>query len=142
MRKGRSKVQKILILHSPDKKVVQVAEGIKKGAETSGHRVDMIAASGASGRDISFHVYDLVIVGSEKKGLIKGRPPQVMGETFSRCKRTVGQESMAFLKPSLFGNTRALRELMNEMEKQGMVVRDFATLKSSEEGEEFGRGKI
>lgn len=135
-------MQKILILHSPDKKVQQLAEEIKKGAETGGHRVDLIAASGSGGKDISFHPYDLVVVGSEKKGLIKGRPPQVMGETFSRCKRTVGQESMAFLKPSLFGNTRALRELMNEMEKQGMVVKDFATLKSTADAEEFGREKI
>ncbi len=135
-------MQKILILHSEDKKVTAVAEGIKKGAEASGHRVDIKLATGASGQDISFHPYDLVIVGSEKKGLIKGRPPEVMSETFSRCKRTVGQESMAFLRPSLFGNTRALRELMNEMEKHGMVVRDFATLKSTADGEEFSQEKL
>ncbi len=134
-------MKKILVIHSQEGGAVEVARGIKEGAENQGHRVDIIKAS-VRGEEISFHPYDLVIVGSPKTGLIKGRPAADIAPTLERCKRTVGQECYAYITPSLIGSTRALRNLMEEMEKHGCVVRDFATLKKKEEGMEFARERI
>ena len=134
-------MKKILIIHSQEKGPKSVAQGIKKEAERQGHRADIIPAS-VKGDEISFHQYDLVIVGSAKKGLIKGKPASDIAPTLSRCKRTVGQESYAYMTPSLIGTTKALKNLMEEMEKQGCVVKDFATLKKEKDGKEFARDRI
>ncbi len=134
-------MKKILIIHSQEKGVKNVALGIKKEAERQGHRVDIEEAS-VTGQEISFHQYDLVIVGSEKTGFIKGKPASDIAPTLNRCKRTVGQDCYAYITPSLLGATRALKKLMEEMEKHGCVVKDFATLKKEKDGEEFARERI
>ncbi len=134
-------MKRVLIIYSREGRAEDVARGIKKGAEEMGHRAEIMPAS-EKGEEISFHPYDLVIVGSPKKGLIRGSPASDIAPTLSRCKRTVGQDCYAYITPSIIGSTKALRELMEEMEKLGCVVRDFATLKKESDGIEFARDRI
>ena len=127
---------RILIIHSADKKTEEIAETIKTGAEKKGHQVDIMEAG--QGRDeISFYKYDLIIAGSPSNGIFKGRPAADIKKTLSRSKQTVGKDAMAYIVPSFFGNTKALRLLMAELEKLGCVVKDFASLKNKESAEEF-----
>ncbi len=127
---------RILIIHSADKKTEEIAETIKTGAEKKGYQVDIMEAG--QGRDeISFYKYDLIIAGSPSNGIFKGRPAADIKKTLSRSKQTVGKDAMAYIVPSFFGNTKALRLLMAELEKLGCVVKDFASLKNKESAEEF-----
>lgn len=127
---------RLLIIHSADKKTEEIGNTIKNITEQKGYQVDIVAAG--QGRDeISFYKYDLVIAGSPSNGIFKGRPADDIKKTLSRSKQTVGKEAMAYIVPSFFGNTKALRLLMAELEKLGCVVKDFASLKNKEAAEEF-----
>ncbi len=134
-------MKNILIIYSQEGDAEKVARGIKEGAESQGHRAELLAASG-EGDEISFHKYDLVIVGSPTKGLIKGRPAEDISPTLDRCKHTVGQDAFAFITSSLIGSTKALKKLMEQLEKQGCVVKDFETLKKKADGEKLGQERI
>lgn len=129
---------RVLIIHSADSKTAKMARALKTGAEKNGNKVDLYEA-GEGNDEISFNKYNLVIAGSPSKGIIKGRPAEDIKKTLNRCKRTVGTEAMAYIVPSFFGNTKALRLLMEELEKLGCVVKDFASLKNIQQAEEFGR---
>ncbi|MGM0419945.1 MAG: DNA-binding response regulator [Bacillota bacterium] len=129
---------RVLIIHSADPKTSKMAGVIKTGAEKNGYNVDLYEA-GEGNDEINFYKYDLVIAGSPSKGIIKGRPADDIKKTLSRCKRTVGTEAMAYIVPSFLGNTKALRLLMEELEKLGCVVKDFASLKNTQQAGEFGR---
>ncbi|MFW6238966.1 MAG: DNA-binding response regulator, partial [Halanaerobiales bacterium] len=74
------------------------------------------------------------------KGIFRGSVPAELSETLKKCKRTVGQESVAFVTPRLFATSDALKKVMGEMEKQGCVVRNFRSLKSYSDAVEFGKG--
>ena len=45
---------------------------------------------------------------------------------------------MAFVKHKFIGTDKALRRLMNQMEAQGSIVKDFSNFKSSQDAYKFG----
>lgn len=116
-----------------------IARGIAEGVEKNGHSSEMIDANQRD-RPISFHKFDLVAVGAPTKGIFRGSVPAELSETLKKCKRTMGQESVAFVTPRLFATSDALKKVMGEMEKLGCVVRNFRSLKSYNDAVEFGKG--
>ena len=130
-------MKKILIIYFDEKKVHQIAEGIKDGAEKNGYKVEMMSTA-HKGKIVTFHPYDLVIAGGPTRGIFRGKVPSAISRFLKNCKRTAGQEAVAFVTPRFFATTKALRNLMGHLEAQGCIVNDFKNFKSYNEAVSYG----
>ncbi len=138
MKKGGIFLQHLLIIYTPDDNIKKMAEGLKKGAEEAEFQVDMVnTADNRAG--VSFSPYDLVAVGSPTKGIFRGKIDSSLAEFFSRSKRTLGQETVAFVTPRFFAAGKALKNVMSLLEKEGCVVKNFFEAKDYETAVKFGR---
>lgn len=131
-------MQKILIIHSSEGNLEDVVQGIAEGARSKGNQVDILSTKD-NDKIVNFFPYDLVLAGSPTLGVFKGKVAPDLAPYLARCKRTIGKDAIAFVTPGAFGTTRALKEVMGELEKLGCVVRNFVSLKNKKEGIEFGQ---
>ena len=130
-------LKKVLIIHSDESKLQEIAKGIEEGLRNNGHQVDIISTR-EKGKVVSFFSYDLVLVGSPSKGIIKGKIAADIVPFLRQCKRTAGKKAVAFVTPSGFATNKALKTLMGELEKLGCFVNNFKTIKSRSEAVDFG----
>ena len=138
IKKGGLLVQRLLIIHTPDADLKDIAEGIKEGAETQGFRVDMKNTKDI-GNGISFYPYDLIVAGSPTKGIFKGKIDKSLNKFLSESKRTVGSDAVAYVKPRLFATNKALKKVMAALESQGCIVKNFKAIKNHQSAVEFGK---
>lgn len=131
-------LQRILIIHTPDKDIKDIAEGIKEGAEAQGFKVD-IKNTKDIGNGVSFYPYDLVLAGSPTEGIFRGKIDQSLNRFLSEAKRTVGKDAVAFVKPRFFATNKALKKVMAALESQGCIVKNFKAIKNHQSGVEFGK---
>lgn len=130
-------MQKILIIHSINGKLDEIAGGIAEGLRHNGHQVDILSTAYKE-RPVTFHPYDLVLAGSPTRGIFKGKVSEDIPPFLKKCKRTAGQKTIAFVTPRFFATTRALRSLMAELEKLGCIVYNFSSLKNRQQAVKFG----
>lgn len=131
-------MKKVLIIHSKEGDLTDISQGIAKGLKENGHQVDILDTED-SGRPVTFFPYDLVIAGAPTKGIFRGKIPADLGKFLKDCKRTGGQDAMAFVTPRFFATNKALKKVMGELEKLGCIVIDFRIIKNSKEATEFGK---
>lgn len=132
-------MKKILIIHSAEGNLDKISRGIKEGAVNRGYNVDVLSTEDR-GRTVNFHPYDLVVVGSPTKGVFRGSIAEDLPTYLRDCKRTQGQEAIAFVTPRFFATSKALKSLMGQLEKLGCIVNDFRSLGNYDEAVEFGKG--
>ncbi len=130
-------LQKILIIYSTEGDLKNIAESIAQGAQQNGYEVELVDTN-YSGRPISFFKYDLVVAGAPTQGIFRGKIPSDLSKFLKDCKRTTGQDAMAFVTPRFFATNKALKKVMGELEKLGCIVKDFRTLKNEKQAKEFG----
>ena len=131
-------MQRLLIIHTPDADLKDIASGIKEGAEAQGVRVDMKNTKDI-GTGISFYHYDLIAAGSPTKGIFKGKIDKSLNKFLSEAKRTGGAEAVAFVKPRFFATNKALKKVMAALEAQGCIVKNFKALSDHRSAVEFGK---
>lgn len=129
---------RVLIIHSNSRKLKTISEGLAEGARNQGNEVDILSTE-ENKRSINFHSYKLVLIGSPTRGIFRGKIAKDIPPYLKKCKQTIGQIVIAFVTPRLFATTKALRKLMNQIEKQGCFVKDFTSLKNKKEAVEFGK---
>lgn len=130
-------MKRILIIHSVEGKLKEIAEGIARGAERNGYQVDVLSTKD-TGRVVTFLPYDLILVGSPAKGVVKGKIAEDIPPFLSQCKRTAGKEAIAFVTPNGLATDRALKVLMGELEKLGCFVNDFRSISNLQSAVAFG----
>jgi menaquinone-dependent protoporphyrinogen IX oxidase len=130
-------LQKVLIIYSTEGDLKNMAESIAQGARQNGYEVELVDTN-YSGRPISFFKYDLVVAGAPTQGIFRGKIPSNLSKFLKDCKRTTGQEAMAFVTPRFFATNKALKKVMGELEKLGCIVKDFRALKNEKKAKEFG----
>ena len=130
-------MKKVLIIHSRDDNVAEIAQGIKDGAEKNGHNIDVMSTD-ERGKVVSFYPYDLVIAGCETLSIFRGKIPGEITNFLKECKRTAGQEAVAFVTPRFFATTKALRQLMGRLEEQGCIVNDFQNFSRYNDAVSYG----
>ncbi|MFW6022034.1 MAG: flavodoxin family protein [Halanaerobiaceae bacterium] len=131
-------MKKILIIHSKEGKLDELAEGIAQGAGNNGNKVDIINTVNQE-KVITFYPYDLIIVASPTKGFFRGKIAGDIRPFLSQCKRTAGNDAIAVVTPHGFATNKALKILMSELEKLGCFVNDFKSLKARREAVKFGK---
>jgi hypothetical protein len=85
-----------------------------------GHRVDLIDGWSEDGRKLPY--YDYIAVVAEQTGLFKGRMPEALTVVLSGGTGLAGKKGAAFLRKTGPFTGRAMANLMDAMEKEGMVV--------------------
>lgn len=125
---------RVLIIHSDDEKLRQLAAGLEQ--QLTKHNVSVDVWSAAAAPSITTTAaYGLVVVISSFSGLLKPQFPVEIDAILKRCTRLEGRDSMAVV-PAKLGSGKALRQLMALMETQGMMVQDFLALKSEADVQE------
>ena len=131
-------MRRILIIHSEEGNLKEVAQGIAEGANINGHRVDILSTKDRS-KLVTFFPYDLILTGSPTLGFFKGKIAGDIKHFLGQCKRTAGKSAIAFVTPRAFATTKALKLMMAELEKLGCIVKDFVNLRSKNEAINFGK---
>ena len=126
-----------LVLYSQSGRVPEIAQALADELSNLGHQVQLMEAESSGTAPISCGRYDLVVAGSPVEGIFGGKVAGDIDLSLKRCNRLEGKTAAAFVQPALFGTTKALRQLMELMERQGALVRDFATLSTPDEARKF-----
>ncbi len=129
---------RVLILHSGEGKIPNLAQTLQRAFEREGGRIEVISATEAGSTPISSAPYDLVCLISSFSGLFKPKLPSQVHNIIKRVTRLEGKKGAAFV-PSRLGSTKALRALMGLMEKQGVIVDYFSTLGSEADSQEAAK---
>ncbi len=128
-----------LVLYSAQGDLEGLARAVVAGLEKAGFRAEAVRADARSGGPIAVGLFDLICVGSPVIGTFGGQVAGDLGDVVRRMTRAEGKQAAAFVRPRLFGTTAALRRLMHLMEEQGLVIRDFAALRSVRDAQAFGQ---
>lgn len=127
---------KVLVLHGTDRRDSEFASQLQQALGKHNHQADCIPVNQSSSTPVSTAPYQLVCVMSSFSGWWKPKfAPEVDG-ILKRCTRLQGKKGAAFV-PAKLGHAKALKILMGMMESQGVMVEDFASVKSSNDAEEI-----
>lgn len=131
-------MQSLLVIYTPASDLKKIAEGIKKGAESQGFKVD-IKNTKEIERVISLHPYDLVLAGSKAEGIFASDIDSSLKDFLAEAKRTQGRDAFAFVKPYFFATNKTLKKIMAVLESEGCIVKNFKRLKNYHSAVEFGK---
>jgi len=113
---------RIAIVSAPaaKKNTPDYIQGLAKGIESMGHRVDIIDAWTEDG--IKLPGYEYIVVAAEPISFISGKIPLVIAKALAAGSSLVGKKGAAFIKKTGLFSNYALANLMRAMEKEGMRV--------------------
>ncbi|NLJ81467.1 MAG: hypothetical protein GX335_10670 [Firmicutes bacterium] len=122
---------RVLILTAAEAKINELAVSLQKALQREGAQTDLVSADAGDG-PVSTALYSLVCVVSGFKGWWKPKIPSEIEGLLKRTTRLEGKRGGAFVEAKV-GSTKALRALMADLERQGVMVADFGTLGGEEE---------
>lgn len=128
-----------LILYSKSGGIQPLAEAVAASLSEFAVQVDVREADERGTGPITVAQYDMICVGSPVLGFWSGEVASDVDAVIKRCTRMEGKQAVAFVKPRVFGTTKALRRLMGILERQGALVQDFAAIRGVAEARAFGR---
>ncbi len=120
---------RVLILHLADSKVSDWALKLQGALQNHNCQVNLIDTNHGGGAPISTAQYELVIVLTTFKGWWRPIIPVAVDTLLKRCTRLEGKKGAAIVVNRI-NSGRAVRFLMHLMEVQGMMVQDFAIVRS------------
>ncbi len=129
-------MKRVLIIQSTDDSVQEVVKGLEAGFKNQGLQVDLEEIVQRT-RPLSFHPYDLVVVASPTLGFFGGKIDDQLGEFLKHCKRTSGQKAVAVVNSKLFGTGKSAKKVMEKLEEQGCVVKDFRVFKGYKPSKQY-----
>ncbi|GAB6099519.1 hypothetical protein JCM16358_13980 [Halanaerocella petrolearia] len=132
-------IKRVLVIHSTTDSLKDLVAGLQAGLEKQGARVDIEEVKNRT-RPLNWAPYDLVLVGSPALGFFGGKIDNELKGFLRQCKRTSAQKTIAFVNSKLFGASKAVKTLMDQLEKQGAFVQDFRVLKDYAEAKSYTLG--
>lgn len=120
---------------SRSRAISAIAEGLKAGIESQGHQVDLIDWDRAV--DVRLTVYEYVAIGCPVVSPFGGKIPEVQ-ERLSAARIMTGRKAFVFVPRAVFGATRALRRMMDAVEREGVFLRFSEVLRSVDEARAVG----
>ena len=123
---------RVLILHQAEPKISELAKSLQGALQNHKCQVNLIDTNHSGAAPISTAPYDLVVVMTTFRGWWRPIIPIAIDELLKRCTRLEGRRGAAIVANRI-NASRAVRFLMHLMEVQGMMVEDFAAVKSAGE---------
>ena len=119
-----------LILHTPDRGMAELSEGIAAGLRSTGHDVTTMEMTPGSDR-VNVFPYKLVCVGAPVGGFFGGKISLQVNEFLKRCPQLAGKKTAAFSIAKLIGTDKAMRVLMGMLENKGAFVVHFISFRGA-----------
>jgi hypothetical protein len=112
-------------------------QALAKGMESMGHRIDVIDAW--TGNGMCLPGYEYIVIVSEPISFFSAKIPEMLPKFLSMGSGIGGKKSAAFIKKRGLRNSKTLINLMNAMEKEGMVVNWSDILFNAPHAEAMGK---
>ena len=120
---------RVLILHLAEPKMIEWARSLQGALQNEKCQVDLVDTNHSGGAPISTAPYGLVLIMTTFRGFWRPIIPIAIDNLIKRCTRLEGRKGAA-LVVNRFNSGKAVRFLMHLMEVQGMMVMDFAVIRS------------
>lgn len=130
---------RVLILYGGEGgRIGAMTKVISSTIRSRGHEVDEARVE-SSRRIISLFIYDVVYVGSQVVGMWGGKFSSTLASYLRDCSGLERKKAVVFVTPKLFGTGKAIKKIMNLLEKKGGIVVDFASLRKPSEAEDLAK---
>lgn len=127
----------VVYFQSGNNEVKKTAEALARGIASENHMVDLI--NGETDTDKKLTGYEYIAFGTSPVSLFRGRIHERISGYLKNSGMLSGKRCYAFIRKKGFGSSRALKSLMNEMEKEGMMLKISDILFSTVEAEAAGK---
>ena len=127
----------VVYFQNGNNEVKKTAEALAQGIASENHIVDLI--NGETDRDKKLTGYEYIAIGAAPLSLFRGRISEQIGSYLKNAGMLSGKRSYAFIRKKGFGSARALRSLMADMEREGMMLKISDILFSVDEAVAAGK---
>ena len=130
---------RIAIVSAPaaGREIPDYVKALAKGMEAMGHRVDIVNALTEDGMKLPG--YEYIAVAAEPLSFFSGKISERIAKVLGAGSSLIGKKSAAFIKRTGLFSNRAVVNLMNIMEKEGMRVNWSDLLFNSTHAEAMGK---
>jgi len=130
---------RIAVVSAPSAKKAppDYVKALAKGMESMGHRVDIIDAWTEDGMKLP--AYEYIAIVTEPVSFFSGKIPSIIPKLLKAGSSVAGKKSASFVKKSGLFTNRAIANLMEAMEAEGMVVNWSDILFNSPHAEALGK---
>jgi flavorubredoxin len=127
----------VVYFQSGYSEVKKTAEALARGIAAGNHMVDLI--DGETDTDKKLTSYQYIAIGASPVSLFRGRISDRISTYLKNSGMLSGKRSYAFIKKKGFSSPKALKSLMMDMEKEGMMLKVSDVLYSVIEAEAAGK---
>lgn len=127
----------VVYFQGGNSEVKKTAEALAQGIASNNHMVDLI--NGETDTDKKLTGYEYLAIGTAPVTLFRGKISDRISAYLKNSGMLTGKKCYAFIRKKGFGSARALRSLMHDMEKEGMMLKISDILYSHEEAEAAGK---
>jgi menaquinone-dependent protoporphyrinogen IX oxidase len=117
--------------------VKKTAEALARGISAGNHMVDLI--NGETDTDKKLTGYQYLVIGGAPISFFSGKISERISPYLKNSGMLSGKRSYAFIRKKGLASSKALKNLMIEMEKEGMMLKISDVLYSSIEAEAAGK---
>ncbi|MDA3809980.1 MAG: hypothetical protein PF518_06550 [Spirochaetaceae bacterium] len=117
--------------------VKKTAEALARGIAEGNHMVDLI--NGETDTDKKLTGYEYIAIGASPLSFFRGKISERITNYLKNSGMLTGKRSYAFIRKKGIASSKALKSLMKEMEKEGMMIKISDVLFSSIEAEAAGK---
>ena len=131
-----------LLLHffdTKDSKQAAILQNLAKGAESNGNQVDIFAANCDALESLHLSLYEYIAVAVTSPKFIGAKSPRRLSEILASCGTVSGKKGCAVVVKSGLSSNKMVHVVMNELEKQGMVLDYFDVILSAEHSVAVGK---
>ncbi|MBI9097812.1 MAG: hypothetical protein JEY91_05020 [Spirochaetaceae bacterium] len=127
----------VVYFQTGNSEVKKTAEALARGIAQGNHIVDLI--NGETDTDKKLTGYQYIAVGTSSVSLFSGRISERISAYLKNSGMLSGKRSYAFVRKKGFASSKSLKNLMKEMEKEGMMLKISDVIYSAEEAEAAGK---
>lgn len=127
----------VVYFQSGSNEVKKTAEALARGISAGDHLVDLI--NGETDTDKRLTSYEYIVVGTTASSFFSGKISDRISAYLKNSGMLSGKRSYAFIRKKGLSSSKALKNLMMAMEKEGMMLKISDVLYSAIEAEAAGK---
>jgi len=127
----------VVYFQSGSNEVKKTAEALARGISAGDHLVELI--NGETDTDKRLTSYEYIVVGSTANSFFSGKISDRISSYLKNSGMLSGKRSYAFIRKKGLASSKALKNLMMAMEKEGMMLKISDVLYSAIEAEAAGK---